>query len=138
MKKIKDERLILKNLKNIRGTYIIQTIGIFGILGYDLITKGMDEMTKNPLWFVFLISFISSMFFSMDISVSHESSKKSPKRRFIFSMVIIAFISIGVGFLVPFTGKFGAVNGLITAGIFFICFLIPNICIYFIRIKQQD
>ncbi|GIN86208.1 hypothetical protein J6TS2_25940 [Heyndrickxia sporothermodurans] len=50
MKKIKDERLILQNLNNIRIAFIVQTLGIIGILGYDLFTNGIDEMRNNPLW----------------------------------------------------------------------------------------
>ena len=56
MKKIRDERLILRNLKNIRIVFVIQTLGIVGILGYDLVTKGMDAMTSNPLWPLLMIS----------------------------------------------------------------------------------
>lgn len=49
--KIKDERLQLKNLKNIRIVYIVQTIGMILILGYDFINEGISGMTDNPLWF---------------------------------------------------------------------------------------
>lgn len=48
MKKITDERLILRNLKNIKITYIVQTIGILSILGYDFF-RGLDRMRENPL-----------------------------------------------------------------------------------------
>lgn len=41
MNKLRDERLILQNLKNTRIAYIIQTLGILGILGYDAITTGL-------------------------------------------------------------------------------------------------
>ena len=75
MKKIKDDRLILKNLKNIRGAYIIQTLGIFCILGYDWITRGSEAMFESPLWFVFIVSTTALTFFSMDISVAHESRR---------------------------------------------------------------
>lgn len=40
MKKIKDERLIIQNLKNIRIAFIVQTIGISAILIYEVVTKG--------------------------------------------------------------------------------------------------
>ena len=45
MQKIKDERLKLKNLQNIRITYGVQTLGILGILIYEWVTKGIDGMT---------------------------------------------------------------------------------------------
>ena len=75
MQKIKDERLKLKNLHNIRITYGVQTLGILGILIYEWVTKGIDGMTKNPLWFVFILTSIVSAFLSMDIGV-RETAKK--------------------------------------------------------------
>lgn len=80
MKKIKDERLKLQNLKNIRIAYIIQTVGILGILGYDFIAKGPDGMRANPLWIVFMITAIISAYLSMSVSVDHESNEKEPKK----------------------------------------------------------
>ncbi len=80
MKKIKDERLKLKNLKNIRIAYIVQTVGIIGILGYDLVTKGLDGMTANPLWFVFMITTVIFAYLTISISIDHETDEKSPKK----------------------------------------------------------
>ena len=42
MKKIKDERLILQTLKNIRIAFLFQSLGIIGILGYIGFTEGID------------------------------------------------------------------------------------------------
>ena len=81
MQKITDERLKLKNLKNIRVLFLVQTIGIIGILGYDLVTKGMNGMTANPLWYVLVLTGVVSAYLSMGISVDHESSNKSPEKR---------------------------------------------------------
>lgn len=39
MQKIKDERLILKNLKNIRIAFVIQSLGIILILFNDFFKK---------------------------------------------------------------------------------------------------
>lgn len=50
MKKIKDERLVLNNLQDIRIIYIVQTIGILCILGYAFFQGGLEEMRANPLW----------------------------------------------------------------------------------------
>jgi len=138
MKKITDERLIVKNLKSIRGAYAIQTIGILGILGYDWITRGSEAMFENPLWFVFIISTTALTFFSMDISVAHEARKRTPKRSLGISIIIIALISIAVGIFVPFSSKTGPINGLIVGGVLFIIILIPSIYIYYLRTKQQD
>lgn len=54
MKKIKDERLILQTLKNIRIVFLFQYIGVVGILGYIGLTEGMDQITKSPLWLLFI------------------------------------------------------------------------------------
>ena len=81
MKKITDERLLLKNLKNIRIAYIIQTVGILGILGYDLVTKGVDGMRENPIWLVFIITSVISAYLSISrqkISHLKEREGRSP------------------------------------------------------------
>lgn len=54
MKKIKDERLIIQNLKNIRVAFIVQTLGLVAILIYHGITEGIVEVAKHPLWLVFI------------------------------------------------------------------------------------
>ena len=138
MKKITDERLILKNLKSIRGAYAIQTLGILGILGFDWIAKGSEAMFENPLWFVFIISTTTLAFFSMDISVAHEARKRTPKISLGISTIIIALISIAVGIFVPFSSKSDSINGLIVGGVLFIVVFIPYIYLYYLRTKQQD
>ncbi|MCM3741793.1 hypothetical protein M3210_16190 [Oceanobacillus luteolus] len=80
MEKIKDERLKLKNLENIRIAFIIQTFGIVAILVFDFVSKGMEEMTGNPLWIVFLITMVAFSYLSMNISIEYEKPRKSPKK----------------------------------------------------------
>ncbi|MFA1821794.1 hypothetical protein ACDX78_16705 [Virgibacillus oceani] len=138
MKKIKDERLKLKNLQNIRIAYGIQTLGILGILGYDLITKGMDGMTDNPLWFVFMITVIVSLYLSMSISVENHRTKTSPKKGLIISLSVLIAICLIVGVLVTLTDGFGILNGLLIGGIFFICGFVPISYIYHLRKKAMD
>ncbi|GGJ95593.1 hypothetical protein GCM10007063_17590 [Lentibacillus kapialis] len=139
MKKITDERLKLKNLKNIRVLFLFQNIGIISILGYDLVTKGMDGMTANPLWYVFLITGVVSAYLSMSISIDHESSNKSPKKGLIILTIIGAFIAIGFGVLVFFTGGVSTVaTSILVGGIVFVCFLAPSLYIYYLRTKRQD
>ena len=136
--KIKDERLVLKNLHNIRIAYIIQTIGILGILGYDFVTKGIDGVTGNPLWFVFIVTTIISAYLSMSISVDHEASVKSPKKSFAISLVVLLLISVVVGIFVSLTDGFGPVNGIVLGGIILICGLVPSIYINYLRRKKDD
>ncbi|MEK5173951.1 hypothetical protein NST63_12185 [Heyndrickxia sp. FSL W8-0496] len=138
MEKITDERLILQNLKNIRIAYFIQTIGILGILGNDLVTKGVEGMRENPLWLVFLITTVISAYLSMSISADHESNKISPQKSLRFSLVVLILISIAIRFFVSLTDGFTLINGVIMGVILFICGLILIVYIYNLRTKRQD
>src|SRR5699024_5950543 len=133
IKKITDERLQLKNLKNIRVLFIIQNIGMISILGYDLVTRGMDGMTSNPLWFLLLLTGVISGYLSLSISIDHESEERSPKKGFITSLIVAALISIVVGFFVSWTDGFGPINGIVIASIIFICSLAPILYIHYLR-----
>ncbi|MBH0158759.1 hypothetical protein IHV10_20450 [Fictibacillus sp. 5RED26] len=138
MNKITDERLVLQNLKNIRIAYIVQTVGILGILGYDFVTKGLDGMRENPLWLVFILTTAIFAYLSMSISADHESNKINPKKSLSISLVVIVFISTVVGFFVSLTDGFDIVDGVIMGGILFICGFIPIVYIYSLRKKRQD
>ncbi|MYL70505.1 hypothetical protein GLW00_06580 [Halobacillus litoralis] len=138
MQKIKDERLQLKNLKNIRVVFIIQTLGILALLGYDLFTKGLDGMTDNPLWFVFMISVIVNAYLSMSISVDHEKAPKSPLKGLYVSLSIVGVLSVIVGMLVSFSEGQTIWNGLLIGGIIFISFLVPVLYIYKLRKDSWD
>jgi len=72
MKKITDERLIFKNLQNIKVTYIVQTIGILSILGYEFVQGGLEGMRQNPLWLVFILTSVVYSYLSMSVSIDHE------------------------------------------------------------------
>ncbi len=138
MKKLKDERLILQNLKNIRMAYIIQTIGILGILGYDFVIKGLDGMRENPLWLVFIITTVISTYLSMNISVDYEGNEKSPKKSLTISLFVIVLISMIIGFFVSITEGFSIVDGVIMGGVLFICSFVPVIYIYYLRTKRRN
>ncbi|AKG05685.1 MULTISPECIES: hypothetical protein [Salimicrobium] len=136
MQKINDERLKRKNLENTRILFIVQTAGIIGILGYDLVTKGMEGMTGNPLWFVLILTGIVSAYLSMSISVDHESDKKSPKKGFLTSIAVISVIAIGLGVAVTLTADLN--TGILIGAIVFICFVVPYFYLYYLRKKQED
>ncbi|MEC5186614.1 putative membrane protein [Geobacillus thermodenitrificans] len=138
LQKIKDERLLLKNLQNLRIAYMLQTIGIIGILGYDFITKGLDGMRKNPLWFVFILTTVVSAFLSMNISVEYESRKRSSKQSFLISLVVLTLISTIIGILTSFTEGFTAMNGVFIAGIVFLCGVVPISYVYYLRKKIDN
>lgn len=42
IQKINDERLIVKNLKNIRMIYTLQALGIIAILAYNYVSSGVE------------------------------------------------------------------------------------------------
>lgn len=138
MKKITDERLVLQNLKNIRILYLIQTFGIICILAYDFATKGLEGMRQNPLWLLFMITTAIGAYLSMSISAAHESDKINPKKSLIISVIVVTFISIGIGIAISITDGYQIVDGIILGGVIFICGLIPAIYIYNLRKKQQE
>lgn len=64
IQKINDERLVLKNMKNIRVAYVLQTLGIIAILGFQFVSSGMNGIKESPLWIVFIASTILLAFLS--------------------------------------------------------------------------
>ncbi|MGG0655638.1 hypothetical protein [Rummeliibacillus pycnus] len=125
MKKITDERLVLRNLQNIRVVYIVQTFGILCILGYELFMNGFKAMNENPVWFVFIISGAVSAYLSMSISVEHEKEIRNTLKSFIISIVIFFSISVLVAYFVTITSNSGLSLGVLMGVILFICFLFP-------------
>lgn len=138
MKKIKDERLILKNFKNIRIAYIVQTLGIIAILGYDLITKDLDGMTENPLWLVLMITTVTYLYLTMSISVDHENDAKSPKRGLNISVLVLIIICSLIGVFVSISDGSNVLDGIIMGGILFVCGLVAVIYTYFLRKRRSE
>ncbi|MBP1905153.1 amino acid transporter [Paenibacillus turicensis] len=138
MKKIKDERLQLQSLKNIRIIFIVQNLGIIGILAYDYFSKGMEEMRNNPLWFLFTISMIILAYLSMSISSDYERQSKNPKKSLVISLVTSGLICILIGYLVTRSEAGDIAQGIIMGGSLFICILIPVIYMYNLRTKQHE
>ncbi|WP_345240763.1 hypothetical protein [Pontibacillus salipaludis] len=136
MKKIKDERLVLKNLKNIRTAYVIQTLGIIGILGYDVIQGGMDRMMANPLWSVFMITAIISSLLSMTVSVDEYPTQQSPKKGFILSIIVVTFIAIAAGVAISLSS--GVTTGVLIGGVIFICGVPPFAYLFYLRKQRHD
>lgn len=74
--KIRDERLILRNLKNVRISFLIQTVGIVAVLAFTAVSDGITSVAGDPLWIVLLVSLI--VYFSLHLKISldlRESSK---------------------------------------------------------------
>ncbi|RKD75956.1 hypothetical protein ATL39_0166 [Sinobaca qinghaiensis] len=138
MKKITDERLVLQNLKNIRMAFIIQTIGVLAILGYEFIVDGMEGMRENPLWLVFMVTSISLAYLSMRVSVDHENNKKSPKRSLYIGLTVVTIISITAGILIPFTEGSTVMSGIIIGGVIFVCSIVPVMYTYHLRKSREE
>lgn len=136
MKKIQDERLILQNLKNIKVVYIVQTLSIIGILGYDLVTKGFDAMKENPLWFVLLFTSVITAYLSMNIGVDQEIEKKSPQKQLFISLLVALIISIATGSIIII--KNSLLDGVLVGFVLFVCSLIPLIYVYKLRRKKIE
>lgn len=71
--KITDERLQAKNLRNIRIAFVVQTLGVITILGYDLIQNGPRHMFSEPLHLVLLVSL--TIYIALTIPVSRENGE---------------------------------------------------------------
>jgi len=137
MKKITDERLILRNLQHIKITYIVQTIGILCILGYELFQGGIEEMRQTPLWIIFILTSVVHAYLSMSVNVENEKRLKSPKRSFTVSLAVLTTIVIAVAYLTSNTTNFGRTDGLIMGTILFVCGFIPLYYVYHLRVKQE-
>ncbi|PHD55144.1 branched-chain amino acid ABC transporter substrate-binding protein [Bacillus toyonensis] len=141
VKKIKDERLILKTLKNIRIAFLFQSLAIIGILGYIGFTDGMDQITKSPLWLLFILTSIVLSYLQLSVSIDVEEGEKdiklTPYYKIILRSLIVGTI-IAIIYII-FSPERPLFEALLTGSIFFICFLISYSVSYFIKKRRlQD
>ncbi|PFY13299.1 branched-chain amino acid ABC transporter substrate-binding protein [Bacillus toyonensis] len=141
VKKIKDERLILKTLKNIRIAFLSQSLGIIGILGYIGFTEGMDQITKSPLWLLFILTSIVLSYLQLSVSIDVEEGEKdiklTPYYKIILRSLIVGTI-IAIIYII-FSPERPLFEALLTGSIFFICFLVSYSVSYFIKKRRlQD
>ncbi|WP_080345426.1 branched-chain amino acid ABC transporter substrate-binding protein [Bacillus wiedmannii] len=141
VKKIKDERLILKTLKNIRIAFLFQSLGIIGILGYIGFTEGMDQITKSPLWLLFILTSIVFSYLQLSVSIDVEEGEKdiklTPYYKIILRSLIVGTI-IAIIYII-FSPERPLFEAILTGSIFFICFLISYSISYFIKKRRlQD
>ncbi|MEM5638808.1 branched-chain amino acid ABC transporter substrate-binding protein [Bacillus toyonensis] len=138
---MKDERLILKTLKNIRIAFLFQSLGIIGILGYIVFTEGMDQITKSPLWLLFILTSIVLSYLQLSVSIDVEEGEKdiklTPYYKIILRSLIVGTI-IAIIYII-FSPERPLFEALLTGSIFFICFLISYSVSYFIKKRRlQD
>ncbi|HDR7684667.1 TPA: branched-chain amino acid ABC transporter substrate-binding protein [Bacillus toyonensis] len=141
VKKIKDERLILKTLKNIRIVFLFQSLGIIGILGYIGFTEGMDQITKSPLWLLFILTSIVLSYLQLSVSIDVEEGEKEIKLTPYYKLVLRSLIvaTIIVIIYIIFSPERSLFEALLAGSIFFICFLVSYSVSYFIKKRRlQD
>jgi hypothetical protein len=134
MKIINDERLRIKNLKNIRIVFVLQTLGIIGILFSNFIKGGARAVVDSPLFFLLMLVSTIFSYISLNVSVEYEEIK-SPKRGLTIYIIISLIVSIAVGYFSIISGAI-LIEGIISGIIVFICFLISSIYLYKLRIKK--
>ncbi len=146
MKKITDERLVLQNLKNIRVAFIIQSIGIIGILIYQVIsnflvnqdvTEGIMAFTKNPLWMLLLLVGIVLNYQNLMI-VNDKKKKKTNPGPYYWILTSAVGIGVVIGLLVKFFPGDGNPNPLVAGILVSLCFLIPFSIVHFLLKRRLD
>lgn len=128
-----DEHLVLKNLQMLRIAYSAQVLGIISILGYDLVTKGMDGMKANPLWILFIVATTILAFLSMNNSVEQENDEKGASKGLLISFVSLLLICTVVGIITTLSKGYTLMDGILTGGVFFICGFVPFLFLYHFR-----
>lgn len=143
LKKIKDERLILQTLKNIRVAFLFQSIGIIGILGYIGFTEGINQITKSPLWLLFILTSMLLSYLQLSISIDVENSEKEMKLTPYYKIVLrslVVGIVMAIIYII-FSPERPLFEAILTGSILFICFLTSYSISYFIkkrRLQDED
>lgn len=141
MKKIKDERLILQTLKNIRIVFLFQYIGVVGILGYIGFTEGMNQITKSPLWLLFMLTSILLAYLQLSVSIDVEEGEKeielTPYYKLVLRSLIVGIVMAII--YIIFSPERPLLEAILTGSILFICFLVSYSISYFIKKRRlQD
>ena len=74
LNKITDERLLAKNLRNIRIAFVVQTVGIIAVLGNEWIKNGSRAMFEEPLHLVFLVSL--TVYVALTVPIARENEEQ--------------------------------------------------------------
>lgn len=74
LNQISDERLLAKNLRNIRIAFVVQTVGIVALLGFEWIQNGSRAMFEEPLHLVFLVSL--TVYVALTIPIARENEEQ--------------------------------------------------------------
>lgn len=74
LNKISDERLLAKNLRNIRIAFVFQTLGIIVVLVNERIKNGSRAMFAEPLHLVLLVSL--TVYVALTIPIARENEEQ--------------------------------------------------------------
>ncbi|WP_353948684.1 branched-chain amino acid ABC transporter substrate-binding protein [Sporolactobacillus sp. Y61] len=140
MKRIKDERLILVTLKNIRIAFATQTLGILAILIYTAVSSGPDAAFASPLNFVMLLSNILLLVLQLNVSADVEETDKKQRKGLPFYAILLIPAGIGIlmGLITFLSDRQHPVSSLIIGAVFFICFLASFSLMYYLRKKRKN
>lgn len=137
-KKIKDERLLLIQLKNIRIVFLFQNLSIIALLGYYGFRDGVDKVIQNPLWLIWIFSGALMGYLQMGISVDMDSDEKKKKPGPYYEKVLIS-LAIGIIICIIMWLSHNPIrDSIITGFVFFVCYLIPGSIIHYLRKKRSQ
>ncbi|AFQ18789.1 branched-chain amino acid ABC transporter substrate-binding protein [Bacillus thuringiensis] len=121
--------------------FLFQYIGVVGILGYIGFTEGIDQITKSPLWLLFMLTSILLAYLQLSVSIDVEEGEKEIKltpyyKLVLRSLLIGIIITIIYLIFIPERPLFEAI---LTGSVFLICFLVSYSVSYFIKKRRlQD
>ena len=74
LNRLSDERLLAKNLRNIRIAFVVQTLGVIAVLGYEWIKNGSRAMFDEPLHLVLLVTL--TVYMALTIPIARENEEQ--------------------------------------------------------------
>ncbi|MEB4817768.1 branched-chain amino acid ABC transporter substrate-binding protein [Bacillus thuringiensis] len=121
--------------------FLFQYIGVVGILGYIGPTEGIDQITKSPLWLLFMLTSILLAYLQLSVSIDVEEGEKEiklpPYYKLVLRSLLIGII-ITIIYLI-FSPERPLFEAILTGSVFLICFLVSYSVSYFIKKRRlQD
>lgn len=121
--------------------FLFQYIGVVGILGYIGFTEGIDQITKSPLWLLFMLTSILLAYLQLSVSIDVEEGEKEiklpPYYKLVLRSLLIGII-ITIIYLI-FSPERPLFEAILTGSVFLICFLVSYSVSYFIKKRRlQD
>ena len=141
MKRMTDERLLIKNLKNVRVAFLVQTFGILAVLTYVAITEGVSEAIGNPFFVVYMSSL--GLYSWLNLSISWDMSEHSEGVKKPGPYYRVIMLSTGVGVVFGLLAKFGPdkssnLDAFIVSGVLFSSFLISLSIMHYLEKRRYN